>query len=241
MLWPANVDALPTRVNLVKRKVLTDPTCQTCGAGQESTLHALWSCPKLNEVWDVHFSLLKSNARECSTFLEVFSLCLEKSHPSDLFAMVAYQIWLRRNKLRLGEVVADLKQINSMARVTLQEFQQANTAPPKPQPARNITKWLPVATPYGMGQSQFWWSCFPGEWWSWIGFHHPQRLRSSYGCTNTSNSSTHFIGEGGSVSSKECSYLCQRTWFWSRHPGGRFWDLFELWNLKTTLAHPLVT
>lgn len=155
MLWPANVDALPTRVNLVKRKVLTDPTCQTCGAGQESTLHALWSCPKLNEVWDVHFSLLKSNARECSTFLEVFSLCLEKSHPSDLFAMVAYQIWLRRNKLRLGEVVADLKQINSMARVTLQEFQQANTAPPKPQPARNITKWLPVATPYGMGQSQF--------------------------------------------------------------------------------------
>ncbi|KAL0008925.1 hypothetical protein SO802_010427 [Lithocarpus litseifolius] len=50
LLWRANSNALPTRVNLVKRKVLSDPTCQACGAEQESTLHALWSCPKLKEV-----------------------------------------------------------------------------------------------------------------------------------------------------------------------------------------------
>ena len=70
--WLANLDALPTRVNLVKRKVLTDPTCQACVADQESTLHALWLCPKLKEVWAVHFSLLKSEASECSSFLDVF-------------------------------------------------------------------------------------------------------------------------------------------------------------------------
>lgn len=135
LLWRTNVYALPTRVNLVKRKVLTDPICQVCGAEQEFTLHALWSCPKLNKVWAVHFSLLKSDASECSTFLDVFRMCLEKSHPTDLFAMVAYQIWFRRNKLRLGKEVDDLKLINSMARDALQEFQQANTAPPKPPPA----------------------------------------------------------------------------------------------------------
>ena len=81
LLWRANSDALPTRVNLVKRKVLTDPTCQACGADQESTLHALWSCPKLKEVWAVHFSLLTSETSECSSFLDVFRMCLEKSHP----------------------------------------------------------------------------------------------------------------------------------------------------------------
>ena len=41
LLWRANSDALPTRVNMVKRKVLTDPTCQACGVAQESTLLAL--------------------------------------------------------------------------------------------------------------------------------------------------------------------------------------------------------
>nr|XP_023881744.1 uncharacterized protein LOC111994118 [Quercus suber] len=71
LLWRANSDALPTRVNLVKRKILTDPTCQACGVAQESTLHALWLCQKLNEVWSAHFSLLRSEARECSSFLEV--------------------------------------------------------------------------------------------------------------------------------------------------------------------------
>ena len=60
-----------------------------------------------------------------------------------LFAMIAYLIWLRRNKLRVGRVVADLKLINSMARDALLEFQQASSTPPKPLPARTNSKWLP--------------------------------------------------------------------------------------------------
>jgi len=102
LLWRAISNALPTRANLVKRKVLTNPTCQACGVAPESTLHAFWSCPKLIGVWSVHFSLLGNEARECSSFWDVFHLCLERSHPSELFAMIAYQIWFRRNKLRLG-------------------------------------------------------------------------------------------------------------------------------------------
>lgn len=31
LMWRAISDALPTQVNLVKRKVLTDATCQLCG------------------------------------------------------------------------------------------------------------------------------------------------------------------------------------------------------------------
>ena len=143
LLWRAISNALPTRANLVKRKVLTDPNCQACGEAQESPLHALWSCPRLNSVWSVHFSLLRTEARDSSSFRDVFRLCLENSHPSDLFAMIAYLIWLRRNKLRFGRVVADLKLINSMARDALLEFQQASSTPPKPLPARTNSKWLP--------------------------------------------------------------------------------------------------
>ncbi|KAL0009466.1 hypothetical protein SO802_010968 [Lithocarpus litseifolius] len=146
LLWRANVDALPTRVNLVKRKVLTDPTCQACGAAQESSLHALWLCPKLSVVWSVHFSLLRSEAMVCSSFRDVFQMCLEKSHPSDLFAMIVYQIWFRRNKIRVGEPAADLKLINTLAREALLEFQQAFPATSNPPTARSITKWLPPPT-----------------------------------------------------------------------------------------------
>nr|POF01688.1 putative ribonuclease h protein [Quercus suber] len=48
LMWRAISEALPTHVNLVKRKVLNDATCQLCGLKVESTLHALWSCPNLN-------------------------------------------------------------------------------------------------------------------------------------------------------------------------------------------------
>nr|XP_023927696.1 uncharacterized protein LOC112039084 [Quercus suber] len=145
-MWCANLDALPTRVNLMKRKVVTDPTCQVCGIEQESTLHALWSCPKLNEVWAMHFGSLRSKARKCSTFLEVFRMCMEKSHATDMFAILASQIWFRRNKLRLVEEVADLKLLNSMTRDALQEFQHANITAPKPPPAQSHTKWMPPPT-----------------------------------------------------------------------------------------------
>ena len=126
LMWPASLDALLTRVNLVKRKVLIDATCHVCGLEQESTLHALWSYPKLNEVWVVHFCSLREDARDCLTFLKVFQMCLEKAHPTDMFAMIISWIWFRRNKLRLGETMADLRLLNPMARDALLEFQHAN-------------------------------------------------------------------------------------------------------------------
>nr|POF03373.1 putative ribonuclease h protein [Quercus suber] len=143
MLWRATKDALPTRANLTRRKVLTNPTCHVCDAEPESTLHALWSCPKLKEVWTVHFESLQNETSGSSNFLDVFNTCLEKSHHSDLFAMLADQIWFRRNKLRVGEEAVDLKQLNSRARDALHDFQLASATSPNPPPVRSPTKWKP--------------------------------------------------------------------------------------------------
>ena len=62
---------------------------------------------------------------------------------TNMFVMLASQIWFRRNKLRLGEEVVDLKLLNSMTRDALQEFQHANITAPKPSLARSHTKWMP--------------------------------------------------------------------------------------------------
>ena len=60
LVWRTTKDALPTWANLTHRKVLTNPTCQVCETEPKSTFHALWSCPKLKEVWAVHFESLKN-------------------------------------------------------------------------------------------------------------------------------------------------------------------------------------
>ena len=73
-------------------------------------------------VWDVHFGPLRKDAKECSNFLEVFQVCMEKGHPMDMLAMIISHIWLRRNKLRLGELVANLRLLYSVVRDALLEF-----------------------------------------------------------------------------------------------------------------------
>ena len=161
LMWRAISNALPTRVNLVKRKVLTDATYQLCGLEQESTLHAFWSCLKLNGVRDVQFNSLRDEAKKCVTFMEVFQMCMEKGHPFDMLAMLTSHVWLRRNKLRLGETVADLRLLNSLARDALLEFQHAHFIDPSPPSTRSQIKWEPP--PHGLVQNQFQWCYLPRE------------------------------------------------------------------------------
>lgn len=47
-LWRACRDALPTKVNLKKRKVISMDTCEHYHGELESALHALWKCPGLS-------------------------------------------------------------------------------------------------------------------------------------------------------------------------------------------------
>ena len=49
--WRACNDALPTMTNLVRRHIATTEVCSACQAQPEDTLHALWSCTKLEPVW----------------------------------------------------------------------------------------------------------------------------------------------------------------------------------------------
>nr|XP_023875073.1 uncharacterized protein LOC111987580 [Quercus suber] len=52
-LWRACRNVLPTKQALLKRKVIADPICERCCSAVEESVHAVWSCPELVEVWDV--------------------------------------------------------------------------------------------------------------------------------------------------------------------------------------------
>ncbi|KAF3973465.1 hypothetical protein CMV_003110 [Castanea mollissima] len=108
LIWRAGWDSLPLKSNLKKRKIPIDAMCSNCGLEPETSLHAIWSCPSLMQVWNVHFSWLVSEAGKASSFLDVVKFCSERSTLVDLLAMTISQIWTRRNKLRVGEAGAPL-------------------------------------------------------------------------------------------------------------------------------------
>lgn len=50
-MWKALNDNLPTRVNLVKMKIVAKSCCPICEREEESIGHALWSCVRATYVW----------------------------------------------------------------------------------------------------------------------------------------------------------------------------------------------
>ncbi|MCI33082.1 F-box family protein, partial [Trifolium medium] len=52
--WQLLQDRIPSRQNLLRRKVLPDPDsaiCALCGLSEESFVHLFISCPVVSSVW----------------------------------------------------------------------------------------------------------------------------------------------------------------------------------------------
>ena len=123
LLWRAGNNSLPTRANLVRRRVLDDALCPECKLNAEDTLHAVWSCPKLVDTWKVHFVQLQATTTHCASFLNVIDRASLEKNSFELFAMTVSAIWMRRNKLRLGEKSIPLGQVPASSFDALKEFQ----------------------------------------------------------------------------------------------------------------------
>lgn len=55
-LWKTCTDCLPTKVNLIKRRIVDDSHCELCGRLPEDTKHAPWSCEAVRRVWCMDFN-----------------------------------------------------------------------------------------------------------------------------------------------------------------------------------------
>ena len=71
LIWRAGSDSLPLKSNLRKRKIPIDATCSNCGLEPQTTVHFIWSCPSLIQVWKVHFDWLVKEMGKVSCFLDV--------------------------------------------------------------------------------------------------------------------------------------------------------------------------
>ena len=125
LLWRACRTSLPTKQNLVWRTILQNSSCDRCSLQLEDTLHSLWSCTRLNEVWEGDRWNFQSRIN-FADFKELCSWILENGKPMDLFAIQVWSIWNHRNKLRLNHSCCLTKELQNMAEDSWNEIHRSN-------------------------------------------------------------------------------------------------------------------
>ena len=115
-MWKACSKSLPTKANLMKRKILTDPTCHLCGRVAEDTKHALWDCKAVKVVWCKDFSWVNRFEATHGLWLDLVDRLLSKSRVVELFVTTAWFIWTHRNKSRLMEKTILLGSVGEAAK-----------------------------------------------------------------------------------------------------------------------------
>uniref|UniRef100_A0A2N9FT78 Uncharacterized protein n=1 Tax=Fagus sylvatica TaxID=28930 RepID=A0A2N9FT78_FAGSY len=102
-IWRACHESLPTKMGLMRRKVMDSPWCASCGTGTEDCLHALWSCPLLNTTWSSQHKFSDLQKVTHSSFTELVRQVgmLNQDLILEEFAMICWLLWHKRNKNRL--------------------------------------------------------------------------------------------------------------------------------------------
>ena len=130
---------------LFSRHVLPDKFCSLCEEHPEDTIHCLWLCDGVKSIWllDPIFSSLRSKVFR--SFGDLIAAVLADTSPNfaALFSMVAWCIWVRRNKLREKQPVWDVGETVRRARELLQEFRDVQVRPSRTSVQRMRQKWMP--------------------------------------------------------------------------------------------------
>ena len=147
-VWRACREAFPTKVNLARRKVVLDNTCEVCGLMVESTGYVLWDCAKAKEEWSCSKLVGLSDQSECFSFMDlmwkmVITDWVEEEKLARLVT-IAWALWFNRNEIRHGGVRKDGKDVLRWANQYLEEYWSAidMERPAQVESARAVT-WLP--------------------------------------------------------------------------------------------------
>ena len=142
--WRAAREALPTRMNLFKRRIPIDPQCENCQKSPEDVLHAMWNCPLIKPAWDNETWLLRIRDSQILDYADLFSKVLEigTQQNSEAFIIISWTLWQRRNKIRVHQAMETIDQVNTKARAYLDEFASSiESSPPKDQCPTQNSKW----------------------------------------------------------------------------------------------------
>ena len=127
-LWRACSDILPTRANIVKRRLPIDPSCAICGQAEESVCHALWECPLAINVWALVKGKLQKSLAVVQDFHSLARQMEDKltGKEMEVWAMVAWSIWNARNRFYFEKKQSQPGDILHSAMSLIQDYQRLN-------------------------------------------------------------------------------------------------------------------
>jgi ribonuclease HI len=129
-IWRSCSNALATRSNLFKRRIVLDPICSLCGVEEETIGHALWGCPAAKAVWSLCPGRIQKRSFESDEFTKIVEYimgCLDIPEV-EFFMVVARQIWFRRNAFIFSSPLPSVSSLVKSASESLQAFQGANSS-----------------------------------------------------------------------------------------------------------------
>ena len=123
-IWRACNNSLPTKLNLSRQIPIPNAICERCGREIEDTVHALWGCQMLKELWWEVEPCRSFLSERFVNFRDLFEgVMLRNSHNiAETVAFIAWSIWFNRNASRVGILTLPITQIHRDALERLQEF-----------------------------------------------------------------------------------------------------------------------
>ena len=104
--WRACKEVLPTKENLVRRKVLLDGACDECNLEVESLAHLFWRCQHASEIWRTSNLFQGSLVHQFGSFMDIlwFVVMIAKWDRNNVekLIVIAWALWSNRNKCRNG-------------------------------------------------------------------------------------------------------------------------------------------
>jgi hypothetical protein len=93
-MWRACNDLLPTKCNLLKRKMVKESMCPCCCREEETVVHVLWSCPAAQDVWGSGSTIFQKCAFHGDRIMQFMEFCLDRLKLEDLnlMAVIARRI-----------------------------------------------------------------------------------------------------------------------------------------------------
>ena len=106
--------------------------------------HILWRCGSARDVWLESTKKLQKSTSAAMAFSDIFVEMTDKLDPKDLqlFAVIACQLWLRRNKYVFGGPLTSPTVVIRQAWDQLESFDRADAS--RGRGATTLTNHIPV-------------------------------------------------------------------------------------------------
>ena len=103
--WRACRNILPTRVNLLRKRIIEDNRCEVCKTELETEIHALWNCVGAQDVWAGCLARLQKCQVGQDDMIKLWDELTARltAEELELFLVQAWIIWNQRNAIIHGK------------------------------------------------------------------------------------------------------------------------------------------